>query len=250
MRSIHRFAVLPLVVLLPLLVGCNKRPAREALSESDQVLVAARPQLEQFAPEELPSLQAAAADAHAHYEAGRYTDALEIAQKLPARVEVALAKAGSRKGELDAAWSALSGRVPLILEGVEARVRELASTARLPRPLTPDSFAVLQDELATARRAWTEARALFEAGQAAAAVSVGRGVRARVEGAAVQLGLAPAVAAAGSTTPAPTPRATTAPPTAVPQPPAAAAPRLAPTTTTTTTLAPVEAVPPTTPPQP
>jgi hypothetical protein len=198
MRRIHLFAALALGGLLPLLAACNQAPAREALAESEQAIASARPQLEQFAPEELAALQASAAEARAYLEAGRYTDSLAIGLTLPGRVEDALQKAEGRKGSEVAEWTTLAGRVPLILDGADVRARDLAAAKALPRTLAPETFAAVQAELAATRRAWTEAKAVFEAGRVTRAVAAAREVQARVEAAAAQIGLTPAAAMAAA----------------------------------------------------
>ena len=216
MSRIQCTTALALGCLLSLVLACNKGPAREALAESEQAIAAARPELEQFAPEELAALQARLTEAHAHLDGGRSTDALSIAQVLPGELRDALSKAERRRGEVVDEWKRLAGRVPLILDGADVRARELAAAKALPRTLPPETFAAAQAELAGTRHAWTEAKGVFENGQVARAVSAGREVQARAETVASQLGLTPAAAMAAAST------GTSAPPAAIPKTPATA----------------------------
>jgi len=189
--------------------ACNQGPAREALADVDRQLAAARPLLETYAPERLPPLRGLRNDAATCLAAGEYTQALRLAQRLPQQIAGASAVARARRDALDGEWTPLASRVPLVLEGAERRVGELAAAARLPRGLDPAGLEEVQAELRAARAAWAQATAQFESGQAPTAVAGGREVQARVEAAAARLGLSPAaaMAVAAAPSPAPSPRA-------------------------------------------
>lgn len=201
-------------------VGCNKGPAREALAEVDRQLEAARPVIETYAPERLATLRALRKDAEDSLRSGAYTEALKLAQRLPAQIQSAAEAARTRREAMLGAWTPLSGRVPLVLEGAERRAAELSAGATLPRGLDAEALAAVQQELRELRAAWRQAAAQFEAGQVPRAVEAGREVQARVEAGAARLGLSPAaamaVAAAPPPSPSPSPAARRVPPPAAP----------------------------------
>ncbi len=89
------------ILALALATGaCNRGAAGESLQAAEQMLEAARPDLERYAAEELATLSRALSDARADVETGQYTRGLRVAQGLPARIRTALAMAARRKREL------------------------------------------------------------------------------------------------------------------------------------------------------
>jgi hypothetical protein len=175
--------------------ACNKGPAEVALQEVDQALVAARPELERYAPEELASLTAAAREARAELDMGNYTDALRAAQTLPARIRTAVEAAKARKDELAAGWNEMTGGLPELVERITARVAELAAAKTLPKGIDGAAVASAQTDLAAVSQAWSEATAAFQGGDVARAVTTAQNVKAKAEALAERLGLVPAPAA-------------------------------------------------------
>src|SRR5215470_6117799 len=110
LRDSWRGAALALVSLACL--ACNRSAAQEALAEADKALAAA-PELEAYAPEELQATRQALRDAHASFDAGQYTAALRTSQLLPDRIAAAVGEAAKRKQRAASAWSDVAARVPL-----------------------------------------------------------------------------------------------------------------------------------------
>ena len=159
--------------------GCNKGAAQESLREAEEALEGARADLLGFAPGELGKLRGALETAHAHLEDGRYTDALRIAQALPARVRAAKARVERRRHEILSVWDAQSSRVPAHVASLERRVAFLgASSAGVSEArLTLDQIQV----------AWEEARRRHREGDVARAVAIAEDVEATLQG--LELGL-------------------------------------------------------------
>jgi hypothetical protein len=179
-------------------VGCNKAPAEEALRVVDETLEAAKPTLSAYAPDELAALTAAAAEARALLDGGRYTDALRAAQALPARIEAAAASAASRREELTAEWNALAGTLGPAIEGLAARMAELAGLETPPRGWDADALAAARNELDTIASRWARASEAWKAGDAAAALAAAEELEGAVEALQRRAGLAPAPAAAAA----------------------------------------------------
>jgi hypothetical protein len=201
MRHLTRgLAPLALVSLAFFAVACNKGPAEEALRLADQALAAAKPELERYAPEELAALTAAAQQARAELDEGHYTDALRVAQGLPARIRAGLAAAAAEKERRVSAWHEMEASVPGLVRAIAARVADLAAAQRLPRGMDDARFAAARTDLESVARAWSAAAAAFQGGDVPRAVRTAKDVKAKAEALAAMLGVvaAPAPSAAAS----------------------------------------------------
>ena len=192
-------ALVVLGLLLLAAAACNRGAAQEALAEADKALAAA-PQLEALLPEEFQAARQALADAHASYDAGRYTDALRASQLLPDRVAAAVQEAARRRERALAAWSELAVRVPLLFEAIGLRLAALSPPDGSPS----ERLASARDELASLGEAWKEAGATQERGELPKAVTVGQDVAVRARALAVRLGVR--LGPGGAPLPLPTPR--------------------------------------------
>lgn len=186
------------VVLAILGASCNKGPAEDALGVVDAALEAARPELSRYAPEELAALAAAAAEARALLDKGRYTDALRAAQTLPARIEAAGASVAKKKEELAAAWSSLSSALGPAVEGLTARIDDLAGLETLPRGWDADRLAAARRDLASITARWAQASEAWKAGDVATALGTAEDLKGEIEALQRRAGLAPAPAAAAA----------------------------------------------------
>ena len=180
------------VACLASALACNKGPARDALAETEQAIEAARPQLEAYAPEDLAALRVEVQQARAELDAGRYTGALRLAQRLPGRIRAAVEKAASRKGELVADWAMLCADLPAVQRAVAARLDELSQRKPPARGFDGDALSSARTELVELTEAWSRATAAFGSGQVSRALEDGRQVKARTDALAARLGLAPA----------------------------------------------------------
>jgi hypothetical protein len=194
-----------LVLFASVVVACNKGPAEDALRVADQAIAAAQPELETYAPGELAALNAAVRQARAQVSEGHYTDALRAAQEVPARVRAALAVAAAEKQKRLASWSALEESVPRLAETIGTRIAWFTEAQRLPRGMDEAGFAAARAELASVKRGWGEASAVFDRGDVATAVQAGREVEAKAGALAARLGLVvPSPPSAAEPTPSPT----------------------------------------------
>jgi hypothetical protein len=175
--------------------ACNKGPAEAALNVADQALTAAKPEIEKYVPEELSALTSAAQAARAELEKGNYTEALKAAQGLPAKIDAAVAAATEKKAQLTAAWTALSGSLPGLVQSITEKVTTLAAAKSLPKGMTREMLAIAQTDLGAVTEAWTGATAAFQGGDVPKAVKTAQDVKAKAEALAGLLGLAPAPAA-------------------------------------------------------
>jgi DNA-binding XRE family transcriptional regulator len=210
MRHLTRGTAALVVVALALFAGaCNKVPAEAALKAVDQALEAAKPELQKYVPGEFAALADAAKGAHAQFEKGSYTEALKVAQGLPAKIQAAVEAADKKKDELTATWNQLSGSLPTMVDAIKAKVTELAGPKKLPKGIDKAEVETAQSDLGTITQAWTEATAAFQGGDIPKAVQTAQDVKAKAEALASLIGLSPAPtsAAAVKSAPAPAPAA-------------------------------------------
>jgi hypothetical protein len=169
-------------VALALLAGaCNKGPAEAALQEVDQALAAARPELETYVPAELASITAAARRARSLLDEGHYTEALRVAQELPARIQTALGAAAATKGKLTETWTEMSRTLPGLVRSLDEKVAALGTGETLPGGEAAERLAAVRADLRSLNEAWAEATGAFEGGDVPRAVKAGQEVRARAE---------------------------------------------------------------------
>jgi hypothetical protein len=182
-----RIGVLAAALLVFLAGACNKGPAETALQEVDQALAAARPELETYVPEDLESITAAARRARSLLDEGQYTEALRVAQDLPARIRTAVEAAAATRVTLTATWTEMSGAVPGLLRSLDERVAALGPGETLAGGMAAERLAALRAELRSLNDAWAEAESAFRGGDVPGAVKTARETRARAEALAGRL---------------------------------------------------------------
>ena len=187
MRSLMKSAAV--LLTLGLVAGaCNRRPAEEALDVAERTLEDAKADLERFAPEKLAPLNRALDEARAALAQGRYTEALRVAQELPARTRRAVEAADrKRMAKLAVAWDAISRSLPARLARLRARIAGLTLTPSSGTGPHDGRLEPARAELRALSVAWEEATTAFEGGDVALALTTARYVRARAEARAVTL---------------------------------------------------------------
>jgi hypothetical protein len=203
---------------LALVAGCNERPAREALAETEASIETARPDLEAYAPQDLDALRTAVRQARAELKDGRYTDALRVAQGLPPRIQAAVDRCARRKIELVAAWAVLSERLPALQRGAALRLDDLAEGRAHARGMDDAGQGAARAELTRLTAAWNDAAAAFAAGRLEQAVLAARGLYLDSEALLGRLGAANPSPAAAPARAAPPPPAPATEPSPTPRP--------------------------------
>lgn len=205
---------LALVLLGPVLAAaCNERPARDALDQADQAIAAAGPELEAYAPRELAVLRAELVSARKELDAGHYTEALRLGQRLPGPIRDAVETAARRKAELHAEWSKRAGVLPLELAGIAGRLGEPSPAAGAAEGT---ALAAMRAELGDLSAGWSRAEAAFASGQAVQALAAARELQPRADALAARLHLSPEAAVSAGAAPAKPPSPALAQPPARP----------------------------------
>ena len=186
---VRRLTPAVFAAVLLALAACNRGPARDALAEIEQSLAAVRPELAEYAPEALAGLDAVVRDVRARLDEGRYTDALRLAQSVPARVDAARASAASRKQALLAQWPPLAAALELRTTALSSRLAELAAAATPPRGLDPQRLVALQADGAALLQVQRDAAAAAQAGSLSRALRLGHAALAQADALAGALGM-------------------------------------------------------------
>jgi hypothetical protein len=156
--------------------SCSRGPAEEALAHAEETLEGVRAHLERHAPEMLAPLDRARGDARAALTEGRDTDALRLAQGLPARIHRAVEVADrKRTAALATAWDELSRGLPARLGRLRVRIAGLALTPG------PDGARLekARAEVQALGQAWESATTAFDEGDTHRAVTLAREVETR-----------------------------------------------------------------------
>lgn len=186
---------LALVAVCALAAACGKAPAEQALKAADAALEAARPDVEKYVPAELGPLESAASAAKAQFEKGDYAAALKSAQDLLPRIQAAVAAAKAKKDELMASFNLMKDSLPGLVEGLTARVTELAALKKLPKGIDKAAVTAAQADLGDVTKSWGDALATFGRGDVVQAVEAATKVKTKVE--EMTRALAPPAPAAG-----------------------------------------------------
>jgi hypothetical protein len=168
----------PVVLVLALVVSaCGKAPAQAALTAADQAIASAKPEVEKYVPAEFTKLTAAAADAKAKFDAGKYKDALAVAKDIPANATAALEAAKAKKDELTGKWTAMEGAMPATVEGLTTRIGSLEAMKKLPKGFDKTQLETAKASLATVSTDWTAATDAFKSGDLLEAITKGEGAK-------------------------------------------------------------------------
>lgn len=184
--------------------ACNKGPARDALAEVEQALAVARPELQEYAPESLSAIDASLGSARERLGRHQYTEALRLAQQIPARIDAARGFAASRKQQQLAEWAPLASSLQLRAGAIASRLAELEAARVLPRNLDPERLALARSESVTLEAASRAAADSAQAGELATALRLGREALARADALAGSLGIG--VISVPGPKPSPSPR--------------------------------------------
>ena len=189
MRLVKTFAIVAFATLVA--VACGKGPAQAALSAADAAVSSARPDGENFVPEQFQTLSDTAADARSKFDSGDYKGALEGAQAIPAQAEAVMQAVVAKKAEVMNTWKNMEGSLPGMIADVTKKVEQLSGGKKLPAGLDKAALESVVADLEGATTGWAEAGAAFGAGDVMAATTKAGDVHATVAGLMATLGMPP-----------------------------------------------------------
>jgi hypothetical protein len=106
---------------------------------------------------------------------------LKSAQDLLPRIQAAVAAAKAKKDELMASFNQMKDSLPGMVEGLTARVTELAAMKKLPKGIDKAAVTAAQAELGDVTKGWGDALATFGRGDVVQAVEAATKVKTKVE---------------------------------------------------------------------
>jgi len=179
MRNLSR--VLPILLLWALASACGKAPAEQALKAADAAVEAARPEVQKYVPDEWQVLSGIATAAKAQFDQGNYKEALALAQTLPAKSQAAVVAAENKKRELMAAFEAMKGSLPGMVEALSKQLAAYAAMKKLPAGIDKGAVAAAQAELPSVTQNWANALTAFDAGDVIKALDNAIQVRTKLD---------------------------------------------------------------------
>jgi len=183
-----------LAALVFLAAGCSQKdPAAEAIDAAEGALEAVYEDAQQYVPERYAEVKAELDAARKAFDEERYADAIAAVRDIPAHAEE-LAKESveakqKRLADLSSEWTRLSGSLPGLVAGIEARLGDLGKMRKLPQGMDKRLLEEADAALGNAKGAWDEASAAFMDGDIAAAVTKARDVESMTQDLMVRLGM-------------------------------------------------------------
>ena len=183
-----------IAVLAALAAACSQKdPAAEAIDAAEGALQAVYEDAQKYVPERYAEVKAELETARKAFDEERYADAIAAVKDVPAHAEELARLSAEAKqkslAELNAEWTRLSGSLPGLVSGVEARLGELGKMRKLPKGMDKQLLDEANAAFASAKGAWDEAGAAFTAGDLEAAVKKARDVETMTQDLMARLGM-------------------------------------------------------------
>jgi hypothetical protein len=193
MISTNRFAsFLAIGIAAQLCNACldQMEPAKQALDEISNVMMAASADATKYAPDQMASVQKELADLKISYDRKNYGDVLAHAPSVLTDAKNLAADAAAKKDDiakaLNTEWNGLAASVPQRITAIKARVDLLSKTKRAPKGI---DLAAAQSSLADATDGWVRAETAFASGKVEEAIATANDVNAKTVAAAAALKL-------------------------------------------------------------
>lgn len=160
------------------LAGCSqKEPATRAVDAAADALATVADDAQKYIPQRYAEVKAELDAARSALAEEKFGEAITAAEAIPAKAaalaEEASAARDSLAAELAGEWERLSAAIPGTLDGIGARLDELAGLRRLPADLDPDAVERAKRDFEIARNAWTQADEAFAGGNLEGAAARG-----------------------------------------------------------------------------
>jgi len=178
MRTLARVSLVTAIALG--LGGCAERSAKSAVEKAESQIAAIRDEAQKVAPDRLKSLSDSLESIKGRLSGGDFRSVVMSARSISALTRDLEANLGNTKSQLETAFQGASNELPGQLDAAIAKVNEVAGLRRLPAGIDPAKFNTLKEESATWMDSWNKAKADFDAGNLAQAMSSVNGLRAKV----------------------------------------------------------------------
>jgi outer membrane PBP1 activator LpoA protein len=175
MRSLIAAAAVAAALMLS---ACSqKEPATRAVTAAEDALATVADDAQKYIPKRYAEVKAELDAARTALGEEKYAEALAAVQEIPAKArtlaEEAAAARDALAAELTGEWTRLTGALPGVLDGIGARLDELAKLRKLPSELDPDAVERAKRDFEIAKNGWTQAVEAFGAGNLEGAAARG-----------------------------------------------------------------------------
>lgn len=160
------------------LAGCSqKEPATRAVDAATDALATVADDAQKYIPQRYAEVKAELDAARSALAEEKFGEAIAAAEGIPAKAAALAEEASAARdklaAEVAAEWERLSAAIPGTLDGIGARLDELARLRRLPADLDPDAVERARRDFEIAKSAWTQAGEAIGAGNVEGAAARG-----------------------------------------------------------------------------
>jgi len=192
MRNVAKMLLLAAIFM----AACTneKEPAENAVAKTEATLNSIRPDAQQYAPEQLQSVEASVNRMKEDLAKKDYSAVVRAVPSVNSDLETLKTATETAKSDAEAMlaaaqseWNELNTSVPPMVEKLQARVDQLTKSRKYPKGMDKAAFEAAKTSFESVKAEWTEAGAEYASGQAANAVRKARGTKAKAEELMTQL---------------------------------------------------------------
>ena len=140
------------------------KPAQNAITAAEEALAAAPAEAQTYAADAYTAATTKLAEAKQALEQQDYKLATASANEASTAIGGFATAIESKKAELTAMWSELSGAMPNAVAALDGRIAELSKMRRLPAGMTKATLDGAKASVAEIKSTWGEAVAAFDGG--------------------------------------------------------------------------------------
>ena len=202
LRSVSRYALISMAVIILAACAGQKEPAQKLISEIEATVTAASTEAAKYVPDQLAEVQSKLGALKASFDKQDYaavvTGAPAVLSAAQGLATAAAAKKDAILKALNDDWTGLAGTLPGAVTAIQSRIELLEKKSSKKLAVGLD-LAAAKSGLSDAASLWSKAQAAFAAGNMDEAVTTAKDVKSKVDSLATSLKLdlaAPAAAAA------------------------------------------------------
>jgi hypothetical protein len=190
LNSLAICLVLGIATLLPAACANQMEPAKQALEEIYDIVLAATADGTKYVPDQMASVQKELGELQSSYDKKDYAVVLAHAPAVRADAKSLASAAADKKGEIakerGTEWSGFAASLPQWITTVRDRLEVLSKPMRAPKGI---DLATAKSEFADATDGWTRAQAAVTSGEIDIAVASAKDAKLKIEAAADALKL-------------------------------------------------------------
>ena len=196
MRTTTRILALAAALVLAACTS-QKEPAENAFSKVDAALNEVRTDAQQYAPDQLKTVEESVSRLKANLDKQDYRAVVLGAPSVASEVDALKTSTATAKSDAEATlaaaqseWSDLNTSVPAMVAKLQARVDQIGKTKKFPKGMDKAAFDTAKTGFEALKTEWNEAGTEFSSGQVANAVRKGRNAKNKAQELMTQLEVA------------------------------------------------------------